>query len=190
MRIFTTCSPTRFNSKQPGKHLQAHCVFFKCHLQLIGCYCKAGRNQQEVLGDWTRAYSHNLGNSIFKQRPKNSVNSLLFTNKQPSGAFQRQTRFQRSNNLATHSLDGPSALLQDLLFFQGQKKPKHKATMESFVVEGEDVEGQTKTEGRRCLAQIPGDDLRRWAPVSGSELWVCRRNAVSLNNHPFPPPSC
>lgn len=190
MRIFTTCSPTRFNSKQPGKHLQAHCVFFKCHLQLIGCYCKAGRNQQEVLGDWTRVYSHNLGNSIFKQRPKNSVNSLLFTNKQPSGAFQRQTRFQRSHNLATHSLDGPSALLQDLLFFQGQKKPKHKATMESFVVEGEDVEGQTKTEGRRCLAQIPGDDLRRWAPVSGSELWVCRRNAVSLNNHPFPPPSC
>lgn len=122
MRIFTTCSPTRINFKQPGKHLQAHCVFFKCHLQLIGCYSKAGTNQQEVLGDWIRVYSHKLGNSIFKQRPKNSVNSLLFTNKQPSGAFQRQTRFQRAHNLATHSLDGPYALLQDLLFFQGQKK--------------------------------------------------------------------
>lgn len=61
--------------------------------------------------------------------------------------------------------------------------------MASFVVEGEDVEGQTKTEGRRCLAQSPGDDLRRWAPVSGSELRVCCRNAVSLNNHSALTPS-
>lgn len=64
--------------------------------------------------------------------------------------------------------------------------------MVSFVEE-EDVEEQTNTEGRRCLAQSPGDDLSRWAPASGSELWVCCRNAVPLNNRsplnpsPHPP---